>query len=208
MSTRPSTLRSYAELLRLSNLPTVVPNVLTGCALGAGRGEMPWQALMFCTGGVVLLYAGGMALNDAADAEVDRVDRPERPIPSGRISRGWAYKIAGTALAAGWLLLCAGASGSSLAASALVAVIIAYDLLHKLQAWAVVLMGLARGLVYVACATAVAWPLPLEKVTWFASAIALYTLAFTFIRSLLAFRILALVGGSRIPPTIGPAPGI
>ena len=42
-------------------------------------------------------------------------------------------------------------------------------------------MGLARGVVYVACAAAVAWPLPIERVLWFASAIALYTLAFTLV---------------------------
>ncbi len=181
MSTPPSTLRSYAELLRVSNLPTVVPNVLTGCALGAGAGEIPWQVLALCTGGVALLYAGGMALNDAADAEVDQVDRPERPIPSGRISRGSAYKVAATALTAGWVLLAATGGGVSVVGSALVIVIVAYDLLHQLQAWKVVLMGLARGLVYVACAAAVACPLPIEKVLWFAAAITLYTLAFTLV---------------------------
>ena len=33
------------------------------------------------------LYAAGMVLNDAFDAELDARERPERPIPSGRISR-------------------------------------------------------------------------------------------------------------------------
>ena len=184
MSDRPTSLRTYAELLRASNLPTVVPNVLTGCALGAGAAELPWQVAALCVVAVALLYAGGMALNDAADAEVDRVDRPERPIPSGRISRGSAYWVAATALAAGWVLLAAAGHGGAVAGGALVIVIVAYDLLHQLQAWTVVLMGLARGLVYVACAAAVAWPLwplPLEKVLWFGSAITLYTLAFTLV---------------------------
>src|SRR5262245_63491269 len=35
-----------------------------------------------------LFYSGGMALNDAFDAEIDARERPERPIPSGRVSRG------------------------------------------------------------------------------------------------------------------------
>ena len=181
MNDRPTSLRTYAELLRASNLPTVVPNVLTGCALGVGAAELPWHVAALCVVAVALLYSGGMALNDAADAEVDRVSRPERPIPSGRISRGSAYRVAATALAAGWVLLAAAGHGAAVAGSALVIVIVAYDLLHQRQAWTVVLMGLARGLVYVACAATVAWPLPVEKVLWFGSAMTLYTLAFTLV---------------------------
>ena len=181
MNDRPTSLRTYTELLRASNLPTVVPNALTGCALGAGAAELPLQVAALCVVAVALLYAGGMALNDAADAEVDRVSRPERPIPSGRISRGSAYRVAATALAAGWVLLAAAGNGAAVAGGALVIVIVAYDLLHQLHAWTVVLMGLARGLVYVACAVAVAWPLPVEKVLWFGSAMTLYTLAFTIV---------------------------
>ena len=37
-------------------------------------------------GASVCLYWAGMAANDWADRELDAVERPERPIPSGRIS--------------------------------------------------------------------------------------------------------------------------
>ncbi len=181
MNDRPSTLRTYAGLLRVSNLPTVLPNVLTGCALGAGTAEISWHVVALCAGGVALLYAGGMALNDAADAEIDAAERPERPIPSGRISRAAAYRVAAFALAAGWALLAVTGTAAAVTGAALVLVIVAYDLLHQRQAWTVVLMGLARGLVYAVCAAAIAWPASVEQVLWFGSAVTLYTLAFTFV---------------------------
>ena len=181
MNDRSSTLRTYAELLRVSNLPTVLPNVLTGCALGAGADEMPWQVVALCAGGVALLYLGGMALNDAADAEIDAVERPGRPIPSGRVCPAAAYRVAAFALAAGWAMLAATGTGAAITGGALVVVIVGYDLLHQRQAWTVVLMGLARGLVYAVCAAAIALPAPVEMVVWFGSAVTLYTLAFTFV---------------------------
>ncbi|NRQ37246.1 UbiA family prenyltransferase [Nonomuraea sp. NN258] len=54
-----------------------------------------------------LLYWAGMALNDWADRDADAVERPERPIPSGRISPGRT------------LALAAGLTGAGLAAAAL-----------------------------------------------------------------------------------------
>ena len=36
------------------------------------------------------MYSAGMVLNDVFDVEVDRVERPERPLPSGQIPVGWA----------------------------------------------------------------------------------------------------------------------
>jgi 4-hydroxybenzoate polyprenyltransferase len=39
------------------------------------------------------LYAGGVAFNDVADAELDAIERPERPIPSGRASKSKAMMM-------------------------------------------------------------------------------------------------------------------
>jgi 4-hydroxybenzoate polyprenyltransferase len=47
------------------------------------------------------LYLAGMVLNDVFDLEVDRIERPRRPLPSGRVTLtaakqlGWALSIAG-----------------------------------------------------------------------------------------------------------------
>ena len=50
---------------------------------------------------VFLVTAGGNALNDACDAGPDLVNRRERPIPSGALSRRTAVAVGATCLAAG-----------------------------------------------------------------------------------------------------------
>lgn len=80
----------------------------------------------------VLLYWAGMALNDFADRDLDRVERPERPIPSGRVHPGEALalaaglSVAGVATAA-W----AGGRPAASAALALMSTVWAYDLVLK-----------------------------------------------------------------------------
>jgi geranylgeranylglycerol-phosphate geranylgeranyltransferase len=56
-------------------------------------------ALGFLTGFFICAYS--MAVNDVFDLEVDRVNRPERPIPSGRMSKADAIRISQGALLAG-----------------------------------------------------------------------------------------------------------
>lgn len=43
---------------------------------------------------VFLISSGGMVINDYADAEIDKINRPKRPIPSGKISRSAALVYA------------------------------------------------------------------------------------------------------------------
>src|SRR6185312_166078 len=74
------------------------------------RGIEPERVLDFAmlVATTCLLYLSGMVLNDVFDAEVDAVERPERPISSGRISLraattvGWSMLVAGVGL--GWLV--------------------------------------------------------------------------------------------------------
>src|SRR5262249_57822001 len=47
------------------------------------------------------LYAGGVVLNDVFDAWLDALERPERPIPSGRVTRRAAGVFGGALLAVG-----------------------------------------------------------------------------------------------------------
>jgi geranylgeranylglycerol-phosphate geranylgeranyltransferase len=50
------------------------------------------------------LVASSMAINDILDAEIDRINNPGRPIPSGRVSETGAATFAVVALAVGLLL--------------------------------------------------------------------------------------------------------
>ncbi|PGF18387.1 4-hydroxybenzoate polyprenyltransferase [Natrinema sp. CBA1119] len=136
------------ELVRAPNLFTAPPDVILGAALvvAAGHDFVPAIVAGLAIGSVCL-YAGGTTLNDAFDAPVDARDRPERPIPSGRISRRTAFGL-GLALllvAVGIAFIVAG--GPAAAAAGLVATaIIAYDGLMKGSAAGFLAMGATRGL--------------------------------------------------------------
>jgi 4-hydroxybenzoate polyprenyltransferase len=150
--------RVHLRLGRVSNLPTVWTNTLAGAAL-AGIPTSPARvtalALAFS-----LFYVGGMYLNDAFDRDVDSRERPERPIPSGRITAAAVFGAGFGLLAAalGVLALAAGRHRWAAVAAGLVlaGAITLYDAWHKANPVSPVLMGLCRVLVYVTAAVALA----------------------------------------------------
>jgi len=106
---------------------------------------------------VSLSYLGGMALNDVLDVEEDRIKKPSRPIPSGRISRSGAAIFASALFTAGLLLLFLFCNRLALIAGlALIAVIYLYDRLHSRSWLTVLLMASCRALVFIVSALAVA----------------------------------------------------
>lgn len=159
--------RAWLELARVSNAPTAVSNAIAGSALaaaGAGAGQVAPLALA-----IVLFYTAGMVLNDVLDLEVDRRRRPERPLPSGRVSRGAAVVAALALLAAGEALLLVAEPRAGLAGAVLIAAILAYDAWHEGNPLAPLLMGSCRALVYVVAALAVAGSIGAG--TWLAAAL-------------------------------------
>src|SRR3954463_8694206 len=98
LSTAEERVRGYLELLRPANVVTAVADVLAGYAV-AGRGNH--RALPWLLAATVCLYAGGGVLNDVFDRTLDAVERPERPIPSGRVTASRAALLGGMLLAAG-----------------------------------------------------------------------------------------------------------
>jgi len=77
----------YLKLARIGNvviafLSVVVSGVLCGVNV-AGT----WQ--IFAAGiAASMITAGGNSINDYYDIEIDRINRPKRPLPSGRVSPG------------------------------------------------------------------------------------------------------------------------
>jgi 4-hydroxybenzoate polyprenyltransferase len=160
MKRRP--LDTALRLGRVSNLPTVWTNVAAGMAL-AGAGTLPAGLLVALGVAASLLYVAGMYLNDAFDARWDAAHRPERPIPSGDVAARTVYAAGFAMLAAGVLLVGAATDGHRplLAALALAALIVVYDVSHKRTPIAPVLMALCRVALYVLAALAVtSSPLP------------------------------------------------
>ncbi|WKZ15123.1 MAG: UbiA family prenyltransferase [Candidatus Jettenia caeni] len=77
-------LHSWLELVRLPNLFTVPGDILVGAFLaGIAKNEL---SVIFPVIIISLsLYISGLILNDYADYEIDKEERPLRPMPSGRI---------------------------------------------------------------------------------------------------------------------------
>ena len=93
-----------------------------------------------------LFYIGGMYLNDYFDRGIDARERPERPIPARDISAEAVAMIGSAMLASGAVLL--GSTGLSAGAIgiALIAAIVVYDVFHKGNPVAPVVMGLCRAI--------------------------------------------------------------
>ena len=147
--------RSYLLLSRLSNLPTVWSNVLAGCVLGGGTPDE--RTVIPLALAVSALYTGGMFLNDAFDREADALARPERPIPSNDVSAREVTAVGGALLVAGAaviVLVLSPATAVLLWVLGLTNAIVIYDLHHKQNRLAPLLMGLCRGLVYCVSAAA------------------------------------------------------
>ncbi|WP_369250358.1 UbiA family prenyltransferase [Streptomyces sp. R41] len=135
--------KAWAELLRLPALFTVPGDALAGAAAVGAR---PNSRTLLAIGSSLCLYEAGMALNDWADRAEDAVERPHRPLPSGRIHPAAALAAAGALTAAG-LALAARAGRPSLAVAApLAATVWAYDLTLKRTPAGPVAMATARGL--------------------------------------------------------------
>jgi 4-hydroxybenzoate polyprenyltransferase len=140
--------RAYLLLARVSNLPTVWSNVLAGTVVSAGTADVPVERMLVTALAASLFYTGGMFLNDAMDAGIDARQRPERPIPSGDVSRSEAVGVGAACLLGGEMLLLPRPAAVGLGAL-LAAAIVLYDWRHKGISWAPLVMGSCRGLVYV-----------------------------------------------------------
>jgi 4-hydroxybenzoate polyprenyltransferase len=81
----------WLRLVRAPAALTVLGDTVAGAA-AAGRPLRGRRALLPLSS--VSLYWAGMALNDWADRELDAVERPERPIPSGQVDADQALAVA------------------------------------------------------------------------------------------------------------------
>ena len=165
----PSAAGAWLRLARVSNTPTVVSDTVAGAVLATTAAEVATVALVAVA--MALFYTAGMILNDVLDLEVDRRERPERPIPSGAVSRQAAIAAVAALLAVGEALLLVEGWKPAAAGLGLIALIVLYDSRHKGNPFSPVLMGGCRALVYVVAALAVAGAVALE--VWTAAAVLL-----------------------------------
>jgi len=80
-------IKAYLELARFPNLFTAMADIIAGVwVVSIALERWPPEVILLLLSSV-FLYATGVILNDYADIEIDRLERPERPLPSGRITR-------------------------------------------------------------------------------------------------------------------------
>jgi geranylgeranylglycerol-phosphate geranylgeranyltransferase len=94
-------LRAYFEILRPFNCLMAAAAAIIGLAIAGGL--QPWvTVLIFFT--VFLVTGAGNAINDYYDREIDAINRPARPLPSGRITPAAALRYSLALFLAGCLL--------------------------------------------------------------------------------------------------------
>jgi 4-hydroxybenzoate polyprenyltransferase len=150
----------WLKLGRVSNLPTVWSNVLAALALAGGLSAEP--RVLALAAAFSVFYVGGMYLNDAFDRHADAIERPTRPIPSGRVAATTVFAIGFGGLLLGTLLtaLVARSTGASIARAAsssavLAGCIVFYDVYHKKNPLSPLVMGACRVMIYIAVAYSV-----------------------------------------------------
>ena len=79
-------LKSVLQLIRFPGIFTAFSNVLIGFFL-ISNGDFEFDVLPFLLTTSGLLFSGGMMMNDYTDHRIDLIERPNRPLPSKKISR-------------------------------------------------------------------------------------------------------------------------
>ena len=139
-------IKPYLQLVRLPNVFTAAADSLAGWLLVEGSFREPgqWLPLVLAS---AFTYAGGIVLNDVFDYEVDRVERPNRPLPSGQIGRRFAMVLGGLMLVAGLALAIVSKTRYGWVVElGLIGCVLAYDAGVKRSPLGPEVMGACRGL--------------------------------------------------------------
>lgn len=84
----------FLELMRYRNcamagFAAVIGGAIAYNVTGAAPSQLLWMPLIFIT--VFIITGAGNAINDYFDAGIDAINRPDRPVPSGRVTREFAH---------------------------------------------------------------------------------------------------------------------
>jgi 4-hydroxybenzoate polyprenyltransferase len=181
--------RSYLQLMRLPAVFTAMADVAMGF-LFVQSGGTHWSptprdfaTLAALLAASSLLYLAGMVLNDVFDVDIDRRQRPERPIPSGRIPLesarrlGWRLLLLGVAVGTGAVFF-TDSLRSGVVAAILATAVLLYDAWLKRTPLGPVGMGACRMLNVLLGMSAAAGPWHAEN--WLvAGAIGVYVAGIT-----------------------------
>lgn len=187
LSTLNCLMRPWLQLFRVPNLFTVPGDPIAGFLLAAGwmqsgRAQLDGRAAA-AVAASLCLYAAGLAMNDLADLDEDRRERPERPLPSGAVPVRAARFAALALIAAGFLAmgLAAGMPGAIMAVALAVCVAFYNGWAKRIPILGALVMGACRGasvMLGAVAFTGTLLPLPLPAFAG-AALVALYIAAVT-----------------------------
>ncbi len=187
--------RAYLELVRLPNLFTAVGDIVAGYLVASGGVGVLGSELVLLGLASVALYAAGVVLNDYFDLDVDSVERPERPIPSGRIHAQNAARLGFGLLGLGCIVAAIVGVPSLLTALALAGCIVLYDARGKrIEYVGSANMGACRFLNVLLGASAVA---PLSAAYWLWLIVPVALLVFVYISGVTLLATGEVWGGNR-----------
>lgn len=182
---KESTFRDWLQLVRFPAVFTSMSDIFLGFLI-THLSFHPTKHFFLLLGSSSCLYLAGMLFNDVFDREVDAKERPNRPIPSGRISLKSAIGFGIFLLVAGMGLAVLNDFSqtektfqSSLIASLLIVAIFAYDGLLKKTILGPVVMGSCRFLNVMLGASAAA-TLWVNPQVYLAGCLGLYILGLTW----------------------------
>lgn len=136
--------------MRPPNLPTAAADIITGAAIVGVFAErwllFPYNFILLIVASI-LLYAGGVVLNDVFDHKIDALERPERPIPSAIVPLRTAAILGGILLVLGVLLSFICNRDAGMVSIVLASAVLLYDAWAKHHSFfGPLVMGSCRGL--------------------------------------------------------------
>jgi geranylgeranylglycerol-phosphate geranylgeranyltransferase len=96
-------MKPYITLIRPVNFVITALSIFVACLLAGGT-QQQMIFMVFASLGGALIGSGGMVINDIFDVEIDRINKPERPIPSGAVDRYDAMMFYGGLTGAGMIM--------------------------------------------------------------------------------------------------------
>ena len=86
------TMSAIVRLLRPLNMGIVFVTIVAGGVL-SDLSAAHWPQILLAAAAGALIAGGGNAINDCFDVEIDRLNRPERPLPSGALALNQANAL-------------------------------------------------------------------------------------------------------------------
>ncbi|MEW5798020.1 MAG: geranylgeranylglycerol-phosphate geranylgeranyltransferase [Bacteroidota bacterium] len=96
-------MKQYITLIRPVNFFITAVSIYVSCLLAGGT-QSQFLAMMFASLGGAFIGGGGMVINDIFDVEIDKINKPHRPLPSGAVEKFDAMMFYGGITGAGLIM--------------------------------------------------------------------------------------------------------